>query len=56
MSIFVEHVDAAIPDHDHSLRLIFVAFDILDLRDRRGRAHTGQRQLARFHFAERLLE
>src|SRR6266567_7176245 len=33
MSIFAEHVDAAITDHDHSLRFFFIAFDNPCFRD-----------------------
>ena len=41
MSILIEDVYAAIANHDHALRFFLVAFDTLDIRDRRGGTRVG---------------
>ena len=56
MSIFVEHIDPAVANHDHALRFFLIAFNVLDFRNRRRRVRIGQREGAGFHFAESLLE
>ena len=56
MSIFIEHIDAAITDHDDALSFLLLGFDVLDLTEGRGRLGVGQRKRAWFHGAERLFE
>src|SRR5229473_6797063 len=34
MSIFVEHIDPAVANHDYALRFLFIAFDNLCFRNR----------------------
>ena len=56
VSIPAEHVRATITDHDHPLRLVLQTFDRDGPGQRRWLRSISQRELARLHPAERLLE